>query len=83
MLRLANNSINHIQFGDVISNLPSLRFLGMVGNKLSDTNMAELLQYKIKTDWSRSLNSLKLLYKRPILPSFCQKTRTIKLTEMS
>ena len=83
MLRLANNNINHIQFGDVISNLPSLRFLGVVNNQLPETNMAQILRYNVKTDWSRSLEFQKLFYKRPSLPSFCEKTRTIKLGELS
>ena len=80
MLRLANNNINQIQIGDAISNLPSLRFLGLIENKLSVTEMAEIHQYRIKTDWS---SSERILYKRPIWPSFCQKTGTIKLTKMS
>ena len=83
MLYLAKNNINQIQFGDLISNLPSLRFLGLIGNKLSVTVMAELHQYRIQTDLSTSVEFEKSLYQRPIWPSFCQKTRTIKLNKMS
>ena len=83
MLYLAKNNINQIQFGDLISNLPSLRFLGLIGNKLPVTEMAELHQYRVQTDLSNSVEFEKSLYQRPIWPSFCQKTRTIKLNKMS
>ena len=83
MFHLSKNNINQIQFGDLISNLPSLRFLGLFGNELTVAEMAEIHQYRIKTDWSSSVELEKSLFKRPIWPSFCEKTRTIKLTKMS
>ena len=83
MFHLSKNNINQIQFGDLISNLPSLRFLGLFGNELTVAEMAEIQHYGIKTDWSSSLELEKSLFKRPVWPSFCQKTRTIKLTKMS
>ena len=83
MFHLSKNNINQIQFGDLISNLPSLRFLGLFGNELTVAEMAEIQHYGINTDWSSSLELEKSLFKRPVWPSFCQKTRTIKLTKMS
>ena len=48
MFHLARNNISQIQFGDLISNLPSLRFLGLIGNELTITEMAEIHQFRIK-----------------------------------
>jgi len=83
MFHLSKNNISQIQFGDLISNLPSLRFLGLIGNGLTVAKMTEIRQYRIETDWPSSVELEKRLFKRPIWPSFCQKTRTIKLTKMS